>query len=131
MGLGVAAMHYTGMQAMQMSPAINYDPSLFAASIVIAVTASFAALKLAFHLRGNAFGVAILSKIGSAVLMGIDRKSVVRERVCQYVSISGVAVSLKQKHRNRRNVKKYKSTDNRHKVIESERYCKIRCQAIK
>src|SRR3546814_9444130 len=26
---------------------------------------------LAFHLRGNAFGVAILSKIGSAVLMGI------------------------------------------------------------
>src|SRR3546814_10643170 len=28
MGLGVAAMHYTGMQAMQMSPAINYDPSL-------------------------------------------------------------------------------------------------------
>src|SRR3546814_10024086 len=59
------------MQAMQMSPAINYDPSLFAASIVIAVTASFAALKLAFHLRGNAFGVAILSKIGSAVLMGI------------------------------------------------------------
>src|SRR3546814_9831522 len=71
MGLGVAAMHYTGMQAMQMSPAINYDPSLFAASIVIAVTASFAALKLAFHLRGNAFGVAILSKIGSAVLMGI------------------------------------------------------------
>src|SRR3546814_12057744 len=40
-------------------------------SIVIAVTASFAALNLAFHLRGNAFGVAILSKIGSAVLMGI------------------------------------------------------------
>src|SRR3546814_10460428 len=75
MGRGVAAMHYTGMQAMQMSPAINYDPSLFAASIVIAVTASFAALKLAFHLRGNAFGVAILSKIGSAVLMGIAIRS--------------------------------------------------------
>src|SRR3546814_1548870 len=69
--LCVVAKHYTSMQAMQMSPAINYDPSLFAASIVIAVTASFAELKLAFHLRGNAFGVAILSKIGSAVLMGI------------------------------------------------------------
>src|SRR3546814_18610413 len=33
-----------------------------------------------------------------------DRKSVVRERVCQYVSISVVAVSLKKKHKRKKKI---------------------------
>jgi NO-binding membrane sensor protein with MHYT domain len=40
MGVGINAMHYTGMAAMQMQPGIIYDPLLFAASVMIAVTAS-------------------------------------------------------------------------------------------
>ena len=43
-------MHYTGMAAMQMSPAIDYDPVLFAASVVIALGAAMAALWIAFSL---------------------------------------------------------------------------------
>ncbi|OIV37084.1 hypothetical protein BIV57_13050 [Mangrovactinospora gilvigrisea] len=43
-GLGVAAMHYTGMYAMDMQAHLSYDPLLFGASVVIAVVASTAAL---------------------------------------------------------------------------------------
>lgn len=48
MGGGIAGMHYTGMAALKMSPPIQYTPSLFVASILIAFFASFFALKLAF-----------------------------------------------------------------------------------
>jgi diguanylate cyclase (GGDEF)-like protein len=69
MGSGIAAMHYCGMAAMQMSPPIVYDPALFAASIAIAVAASIAALWMAFTLRNNA-GWMRYAKLGSAVIMG-------------------------------------------------------------
>lgn len=71
MGLGIAAMHYTGMFAMQMSPPIEYDPPLFVTSIAIAIAASFAALWISVQLRHETFGVALLLKLGSAVLMGL------------------------------------------------------------
>lgn len=71
MGLGIAAMHYTGMYAMRMAPPIQYQPVLFAASIVIAIAAAFAALWIAFQLRHQSFGVALLLKLGSATLMGL------------------------------------------------------------
>ena len=64
-GLGFALMHYTGMAAMIMPAKINYDTTLFAASIVIAIVAATVALWLAFHLRGN------LQRFGSALVMGI------------------------------------------------------------
>jgi NO-binding membrane sensor protein with MHYT domain len=64
-GLGVATMHYTGMAAMQMPARIDYVPSLFALSLVIAVVASTAALWLCFNLRGN------LQRFGSAFVMGV------------------------------------------------------------
>jgi len=71
MGVGISAMHYTGMQAMQMSPPIQYDPFLFIASVIIAIVASLAALWIAFQLRHKHFSVAILAKLGSAVIMGL------------------------------------------------------------
>ncbi len=48
MGVGISAMHYTGMQAMQMSPPIEYDPLLFITSVIIAIVASLVALWIAF-----------------------------------------------------------------------------------
>jgi NO-binding membrane sensor protein with MHYT domain len=45
MGLGIAGMHYTGMAAMQMDPAIHYHPAWFAGSLTIAIGASTAAPK--------------------------------------------------------------------------------------
>jgi NO-binding membrane sensor protein with MHYT domain len=53
MGVGIAAMHYAGMAAMSMDPAIRYDPLLFGLSILIAVLASIVALNLLHRLRGK------------------------------------------------------------------------------
>jgi NO-binding membrane sensor protein with MHYT domain len=64
-GLGVTLMHYTGMAAMIMPARISYDPTLFIASIVIAIVAATVALWLAFNLRGN------LQRFGSAFVMGV------------------------------------------------------------
>lgn len=69
-GIGISAMHYTGMLAMRMSPPIEYTPALFIASVVIAIAASLAALLIAFYLRLQRSGVAVLAKLGSAVVMG-------------------------------------------------------------
>ena len=51
MGCGIAAMHYTGMAAMEIVPGIVYDPAWFVLSIVIAIAAAGAALWIAFRLR--------------------------------------------------------------------------------
>ncbi len=37
MGAGISAMHYSGMAALRMQPGIDYDPTLVALSLVIAV----------------------------------------------------------------------------------------------
>ena len=71
MGVGISAMHYTGMYAMQMSPPIRYDPVLFAASVLIAAGASLAALWIAFQLRMRRSKRALLLKVGSASVMGL------------------------------------------------------------
>src|SRR5690242_260251 len=44
MGAGIAVMHYTGMAAMRLSAMHHYNPLLFAASILLAVGMSLAAL---------------------------------------------------------------------------------------
>jgi NO-binding membrane sensor protein with MHYT domain len=55
MGLGIVTMHYTGMGAIRIVPAISYDAALVAASVAIAITASFIALWLTFNLT-DTFG---------------------------------------------------------------------------
>ncbi|KTT13902.1 putative bifunctional diguanylate cyclase/phosphodiesterase [Pseudomonas rhizoryzae] len=52
-GVGIAAMHYTGMLAMHSIAIQLYDPLLVAVSVVVASLASLAALLLAFRLRGR------------------------------------------------------------------------------
>jgi diguanylate cyclase len=71
MGIGISAMHYTGMIAMQMSPPIRYDAALFVLSVLIAIVASLAALWIAFQLRKRYSRLAILAKLGSAGVMGL------------------------------------------------------------
>ncbi len=70
MGIGIAAMHYTGMAAMLMTPGIRYDPLLFAASVAVAIGASGAALWIAFRLRRNTPHVKF-ARAGAAVVMGV------------------------------------------------------------
>lgn len=70
MGLGIACMHYLGMEAMRMQPGIRYDPALFALSVVLAVAASTAALLICFRLRHETIVTGPWKKSASAVVMG-------------------------------------------------------------
>lgn len=70
MGLGVAAMHYTGMAALKMEPAISYAPLIFALSIVIAIVAAIGALLIVFV--GDKTGLSSLKQqLFGAVIMGL------------------------------------------------------------
>ncbi|MFK8332300.1 putative bifunctional diguanylate cyclase/phosphodiesterase [Pseudomonas sp. BJa5] len=69
MGAGISSMHYTGMAALLMTPGIDYDPTLFGLSLVIAVGASAAALWIAFRLRQQTLYVRQI-RGAAAVVMG-------------------------------------------------------------
>ena len=71
MGLGIAGMHYTGDAAMRMQPPIQYDPLLFAASIVIAIAASAAALAIAHTLRAEDQDRVLAKRAVASLVMGL------------------------------------------------------------
>ena len=71
MGLGICAMHYSGMTAIEVLPLITYQPGLLLASGVIAVVASFAALWLFFRLRRGGSWQMRLARLGAAIVMGL------------------------------------------------------------
>jgi diguanylate cyclase len=71
LGGGIAAMHYVGMAAIQITPMITYEPGLLVASIVIAIGASFAALWLFFRLRRGTSWLMQLARVGAAFAMGL------------------------------------------------------------
>ncbi|MET8979548.1 MHYT domain-containing protein [Streptomyces sp. NPDC004539] len=64
-GLGVAAMHYLGMAAMHLNGRIDYDPSVVALSVLIAIGAATAALWAAVSIRG------FLASLGASLVMGV------------------------------------------------------------
>ncbi|KZD03429.1 hypothetical protein AUP43_13010 [Oceanibaculum pacificum] len=71
LGLGIAAMHYTGMAAMDMHPGIVYHPFYFTLSVLIAIAAATAALFIAFHLSRRVAGPLILYQLIAALIMGL------------------------------------------------------------
>lgn len=79
MGLGVAAMHYLGMQGMTMSGVMQHNFTIVGISIVIAIVASIAALWIAVNMRQA------WQKVISAFVMGVA--------VCgmHYTAMSGVS----------------------------------------
>src|SRR5882762_159427 len=65
MGLGIVAMHYIGMAAMQGHAELSYDQLFVALSVVIAIGAATAALWLAFRTTD------IWQKLIAALVMGL------------------------------------------------------------
>jgi diguanylate cyclase len=71
MGAGICAMHYTGMAAITVYPAIDYDPLWVGLSAAIAVTASYVALWLFFFLRhGDSLRTRVY-RAAAAIVMGL------------------------------------------------------------
>jgi diguanylate cyclase len=69
MGTAITGMHYIGMAAIQVASVLSWNRMMVAASVAIAITASFAALWLFFWFRQDAPGRGWL-KGGAAVVMG-------------------------------------------------------------
>jgi len=68
MGIGISAMHYTGMAALKMSPAISYDPVILFLSVAIAVIASWGALLMMY--QGDQVRLPIMPRylLGAAIM---------------------------------------------------------------
>ena len=70
MGLGINAMHYTGMAGMRMDPAISYTPWLFALSVAIAIGASALALQLGLRLHEDGRARRAVQAAASVIMGG-------------------------------------------------------------
>jgi NO-binding membrane sensor protein with MHYT domain len=64
-GIGVSAMHYVGMAAIEMQAAMKYSVPLVALSVVIGIVAATAALWAALRLRG------LWATLGAALIFGV------------------------------------------------------------
>ncbi|MDO4682933.1 MAG: EAL domain-containing protein [Lautropia sp.] len=71
MGMGICAMHYLGMAALDMQPGIVWNPWLVAASALIAVVASAAALLIFNGMRRVSERTAAFLQPVAAVVMGL------------------------------------------------------------
>ena len=69
MGIGIASMHYIGMEAMRLPAMCHYSSPLVALSVVLAIVISLVALWLTFHLRTETKSMG-WRKLASATLMG-------------------------------------------------------------
>jgi NO-binding membrane sensor protein with MHYT domain len=64
-GVGVAAMHYIGMNAMRINGTVRYDPWMVALSVVIAIVAATAALHAALTVTTP------IVAVGASLIMGV------------------------------------------------------------
>lgn len=64
-GAGVAVMHYSGMAAVRIAGAINYDMAKVVLSIVIALGAAVAALWIVLNIKG------VRATMAAALIMGV------------------------------------------------------------
>jgi PAS domain S-box-containing protein len=69
MGIGIAGMHYLGMEAMRLPAMCQYNAGLVALSVLLAMVISMVALWLTFQLRNETTATG-WRKLASAVLMG-------------------------------------------------------------
>jgi NO-binding membrane sensor protein with MHYT domain/nitrogen-specific signal transduction histidine kinase/CheY-like chemotaxis protein len=70
MGPAIAGMHYIGMAAMRVDAHLRYDPWLVAASVAIAVVASYGGLWLAYRFRGDESRRTRLWRLAGGVVIG-------------------------------------------------------------
>lgn len=71
MGMAIVSMHYLGMASMQMAARIQYDPSWFALSVIIAIGASAVGLWLAYRPGVLPFKSPTMQTAFSAVVLGL------------------------------------------------------------
>jgi PAS domain S-box-containing protein len=68
MGVGICLMHYVGMAALRTAVSLGYEPRLVALSLLIAVSASTAALFAGRHERSVSWRLAAAPLLGGAIV---------------------------------------------------------------
>jgi len=68
MGLAISTMHYTGMEALKMQPAISYDPVIFVLSLLIAVVAAIGALVIIYAGEKSNLNSLVRHALGSLIM---------------------------------------------------------------
>ncbi|MCK9201915.1 MAG: EAL domain-containing protein [Gallionella sp.] len=87
MGAGISAMHYIGMDAIRMTPAIDYSAPVVALSVVIAVIASWGALLMMY--RGERVNLPPLQRsVLGALIMGLAISGM------HYTAMQGLTIQL-------------------------------------
>jgi NO-binding membrane sensor protein with MHYT domain/nitrogen-specific signal transduction histidine kinase/CheY-like chemotaxis protein len=71
MGPAIAGMHYIGMASLNIPAAMHFDSLLVAASVAIAIAASFVGLALAYHFRLDETAAGMARRLASALVMGL------------------------------------------------------------
>jgi diguanylate cyclase (GGDEF)-like protein/PAS domain S-box-containing protein len=85
MGLGISAMHYTGMAALKMSPSVTYAPAPLVLSILIAIAAALGALLMMY--RGDRIKLPpLVQLILGGTIMGLAISGM------HYVAMSGLNI---------------------------------------
>jgi PAS domain S-box-containing protein len=70
MGMGIVAMHYSGMAAMRLQAVTHYDPLLLALSALVAVGVLLVGLTLLFRLRAETWSGWNWRRAAAAVVIG-------------------------------------------------------------
>lgn len=70
-GVGIGTMHYLGMAAMELDPALRYDPVLFTLSLVVAVLLGTIALWISFGLQRQSTLNALQRRLLAGAVMGL------------------------------------------------------------
>jgi NO-binding membrane sensor protein with MHYT domain len=81
-GLGVAVMHYVGMEAIRLNGTLRYDAVTVALSVAIAIGAATAALWAAVTIRG------FMASLGASLVMGVAVSGM------HYTGMAAVSVHL-------------------------------------
>ena len=97
MGAAIGGMHYIGMWSLHMAAVIEWRWSLVIASLVIAVGASFAALWLAFRLRGERAARGIVRRLAAGTVMGFAIAGMHYTAMFAAVFVPGGGIAVQQR----------------------------------
>ena len=67
-GIGIITMHYTGMAALKMQPAISYDPLIFGLSLLIAIGAAIGALLIVYAGEKSGLHPQVRHSLGALIM---------------------------------------------------------------
>jgi two-component system sensor histidine kinase/response regulator len=70
MGLGIGAMHYSGMAAIRLDGILRYDLKLFGLSVFVAAFLSISALRAKFFIDSMSTRTSFLSSLVGSIIMG-------------------------------------------------------------